>query len=86
VGWNFLYVGGTTLLTDCYRPSEKAKAQGTHDFLVFLTTATTSFSSGLLMNSNGWEVLNYSAIPVIAVMGAAIVWLAARRRAAAAAA
>lgn len=84
VGWNFLYVGGTTLLTDCYRPSEKAKAQGTHDFLVFLTTATSSFSSGLLMNSNGWDMLNYAAMPVLAVMAAAISWLALRRRAAAA--
>ena len=84
IGWNFLYVGGTTLLTDCYRVSEKAKAQGTHDFLVFLTTATSSFSSGLLMNRNGWAMLNYAAIPVLAVIGAAIVWLALQRRAAAA--
>jgi MFS family permease len=85
IGWNFLYVGGTTLLTDCYRPSEKAKAQGTHDFLVFLTTATSSFSSGLLMNRNGWAMLNYTAIPVLVLIGAAIVWLALRRRAAVAA-
>ena len=85
VGWNFLYVGGTTLLTECYRPSEKAKAQGMHDFLVFLTTATSSFSSGLLMNSNGWAMLNYAALPILAIIGAAITWLALRRRAAAAA-
>ena len=82
VGWNFLYVGGTTLLTDCYRVSEKAKAQGMHDFLVFLTTATSSFSSGLLMNRNGWQMLNYAALPVLAVIGAAIAWLALQRRAA----
>jgi MFS family permease len=84
VGWNFLYVGGTTLLTDCYRASEKAKAQGTHDFLVFLTTATSSFASGLLMSRNGWAMLNYTAMPVLAVIGAAIIWLALQRRAAAA--
>lgn len=82
VGWNFLYIGGTTLLTECYRASEKAKAQGTHDFLVFLTTASSSFSSGLLMNRNGWEMLNYAALPFLAVIGAAITWLALRRRAA----
>ena len=81
VGWNFLYVGGTTLLTECYRPSEKAKAQGMHDFLVFLTTATSSFSSGLLMNRNGWQVLNYAALPFLAVVGAAIIWLELRQRA-----
>jgi MFS family permease len=85
IGWNFLYVGGTTLLTDCYRPSEKAKAQGTHDFMVFLTTATSSFASGLLMSRNGWAMLNYTAMPVLAVIGAAIIWLALQRRAAAAA-
>ncbi|MBE0623887.1 MAG: MFS transporter [Burkholderiales bacterium] len=85
VGWNFLYVGGTTLLTECYRVSEKAKAQGTHDFLVFLCTATSSFSSGLLMNRNGWDMLNYTAIPVLAVIAAAIAWLALQRRTAVAA-
>ena len=83
IGWNFLYVGGTTLLTECYRPSEKAKAQGMHDFLVFLTTATSSFASGLLMHRNGWDMLNYAALPVLGVIGAAIVWLALQRRTAA---
>jgi len=85
IGWNFLYVGGTTLLTDCYRPSEKAKAQGMHDFLVFLTTASSSFSSGLLMNRNGWDMLNYATLPILAVIVAAISWLALQRRAAVAA-
>ena len=84
IGWNFLYVGGTTLLTECYRPSEKAKVQGMHDFLVFLTSASSSFASGLLMNRNGWEMLNYAALPILAVIGAAISWLALQRRAVAA--
>ncbi len=82
IGWNFLYVGGTTLLTECYRPSEKAKAQGMHDFLVFLTSASSSFASGLLMNRNGWEMLNYAALPFLAAIGAAITWLALRQRSA----
>ena len=85
VGWNFLYIGGTTLLTECYRPSEKAKAQGTHDFLVFVTTATSSFSSGLLINRSGWEMLNYAALPFLALIGAAIIWLLLRTRPAVAA-
>ena len=85
VGWNFLYVGGTTLLTDCYRASEKAKAQGMHDFLVFVTTAVSSFSSGLLLNRSGWETLNFAALPFLALIGAAIVWLGLRQRAAVAA-
>lgn len=80
VGWNFLYVGGTTLLTECYRPSERAKAQGMHDFLVFVTTAVSSFSSGLLINRSGWEMLNYAALPFLTLVGAAIAWLALRVR------
>jgi MFS family permease len=85
VGWNFLYVGGTTLLTECYRESEKAKAQGMHDFLVFVITATSSFSSGLLINRSGWEMLNYAALPFLALIAAAIIWLGLRQPHAAAA-
>jgi MFS family permease len=85
VGWNFLYIGGTALLTECYRPSEKAKAQGMHDFLVFVVTATSSFSSGLLINRSGWDMLNYAALPFLALIGAAIIWLTLQRRRAVAA-
>jgi MFS family permease len=85
VGWNFLYIGGTTLLTECYRESEKAKAQGMHDFLVFVITATSSFSSGLLINRSGWEMLNYAALPFLALIAAAIIWLGLRQPHAAAA-
>ena len=56
-------MGGTTLLTDTYRPTEKARTQGMHDFLVFGVTIISSFSSGLLLESNGWQMLNYMAIP-----------------------
>ena len=75
VGWNFMYVGGTTLLTDAYRPSEKAKTQGVHDFLVFGVTIVSSFSSGLLLKSNGWQMLNYVAIPFLAIAGLACLWM-----------
>ena len=85
VGWNFMYVGGTTLLTEAYRPAEKAKAQGANEILVFCTTATSSFTSGVLVNASGWNTLNYVALPFLAIAGAAALWLALRRRAAAAA-
>lgn len=85
VGWNFMYVGGTTLLTEAYRPAEKAKAQGANEILVFCTTATSSFTSGVLVNASGWSTLNYVALPFLAIAGAAALWLALRRRAAAAA-
>jgi MFS family permease len=86
VGWNFMYVGGTTLLTETYRPAEKAKAQGANEILVFCTTATSSFASGVLVNAAGWNTLNYVALPFLAIAGSAALWLALRRRAAAAAA
>ncbi len=86
VGWNFMYVGGTTLLTETYRPAEKAKAQGANEILVFCTTATSSFASGVLVNASGWNTLNYVALPFLAIAGSAALWLALRRRAAAAAA
>jgi MFS family permease len=86
VGWNFMYVGGTTLLTEAYRPAEKAKTQGAGEILVFCTTATSSFASGVLVNAAGWNTLNYVALPFLVIAGAAALWLALRRRAAAAAA
>ena len=80
LGWNFMFVGGSTLLTECYQPSEKAKAQGLHDLLVFCTTATSSFSSGLLLKANGWAILNYVAMPFLFIAAMAIGWLVMRRR------
>jgi len=83
VGWNFLYIGGTTLLTAAYRQEEKYKAQGAMDFCVFATMALTSFASGALVTSQGWTWLNLGSLPVVAVIGAALFWLAAVRRRAA---
>jgi MFS family permease len=80
VGWNFLYVGATALLTETYRPAEKAKAQGANDMLIFLTMATSSFSSGMLLEANGWQLLNYLAIPFVAAIGFALLWLMTKRR------
>jgi MFS family permease len=80
VGWNFLYIGGTTLLTEAYRPSEKAKAQGTNEILVFAVQAVSAFSSGVLVNAKGWDTLNYVALPLIGAAGLAVLWLRATRR------
>lgn len=82
VGWNFLYIGGTTLLTETYRPEEKAKVQGSNDFLVFAVQGVTSLSSGALITRHGWETLNYWAIPAVTAtaLATAAWWLAARRR------
>ena len=80
VGWTFLYIGATALLTETYRPAEKAKAQGANDMLIFLTMATSSFSSGMLLEANGWQLLNYLAIPFVAAIGFALLWLMTKRR------
>jgi len=79
VGWNFMYVGGSALLTEQYRPSEKAKAQGLNEITIFGVQALSSFSSGVLVNAAGWDVLNYIALPLLVTAGASIAWVARRR-------
>jgi MFS family permease len=81
VGWNFLYVGGTALLTETYRPEERAKAQGANEFAVFAMMTISSLSSGLIVTSAGWERINLAALPPVGVVMAAILWLAWRGRA-----
>lgn len=86
VGWNFLYIGATALLTETYHPPEKAKAQGANELCILLTMATSSFSSGLILETNGWQMLNYAAIPFVVAMGIGVAWLTTKRRGAVAAA
>ena len=85
VGWNFLFVGGTTLLTETYRIEEKAKTQALNDFLVFTTVTIASLSAGALQYNFGWQTVNLGVLPFIAVILAAVLWLKLRRRAPAAA-
>jgi MFS family permease len=65
MGWNFLFVGGTLLLTNSYRPSERFKAQATNDFTIFTIQALVSLSAGLVMFSTGWLALNLIALPFL---------------------
>jgi MFS family permease len=81
IGWNFLFIGGTTLITETYRPEERAKAQGANDLAMFVIMATSSFASGMVLEASGWNTLNYLAIPFIAAVGLAVAWLMLRRRA-----
>lgn len=81
LGWNFGFIGGTTLLTTTYEPAERNKAQGLNDFLVFGTTALTSLSAGKLLAWFGWSAVNYAVFPMVAMALAMIVWLALQRRA-----
>jgi MFS family permease len=82
VGWNFLYIGGTTLLTETYRPEERAKAQGANDQAIFIMMAVSSFTSGLTVTSSGWAKVNLFALPLVALIAVAIGWYAMRSRAA----
>ena len=80
LGWNFLFVGGTTLLADAYRPAEKAKTQGFNDLIIFSTVAMTAVTSGLLHHHFGWVTINLAVIPAIVLAFAATLWLDRRRR------
>ncbi len=86
VGWNFLYIGGTTLIAGVAAPAERAKTQGANDLIIFIVLGTSSFSSGLLLETNGWRTINLLALPVAAVIAVAIAWFALKRRGAPAAA
>jgi len=63
LAWNFMFIGGTTLLTTTYRPAETAKVQGFNDFLVFGTVAVASLSAGILQQKFGWDVVALTILP-----------------------
>ncbi|MCL4798955.1 MAG: MFS transporter [Burkholderiales bacterium] len=76
VGWNFAYVGGTTLLTTAYRPVERHRAQAVNDFAVFGSVALASLSSGWLYHAFDWQTLNLAALPFLGAALAATLALA----------
>jgi MFS family permease len=82
VGWNFLYIGGTTLLGEAYRPEERTTAQAAMDFWVYSTMTVTSFSSGALVTTGGWTSMNLGALLPLSLLAVALAWLASHRRAA----
>jgi MFS family permease len=75
LGWNFMFVGATTLVTTCYRPNERGKTQAMNDFLIFGTTAMSSFLAGFLQERLGWNTLNWFAFVLLAFGAAAVAWL-----------
>ncbi|MEA3395208.1 MAG: MFS transporter [Pseudomonadota bacterium] len=81
VGWNFLFTGSTTLALQAYRPEEKDRAQAAINFSVFAVMALTSFASGALVTTQGWQLLNLGSLLPVALTGAALLWLALRRQA-----
>ena len=75
LGWNFLFIGATTLLTETYTAREKAKAQGFNDLLVFTVVTFTATTSGYLHFELGWRSLNVGVVPFLVLVAAAIAWL-----------
>ncbi|WP_262690863.1 MFS transporter [Kordiimonas aestuarii] len=75
VGWNFCFVGGTTLLTRVHTDAEKGRVQGLNEFLVFGTTAAASLSAGVILQAFGWRLVNQSAFVMLVIAaGATIIW------------
>jgi len=75
VGWNFLYVGGTTLLTYTYAMAERFRAQAVNEFLVFGSSATASLLAGTVMYFFGWSTLMLVPIPILVAICVALVWI-----------
>lgn len=75
VGWNFMFIGGTSLLTETYSESEKAKAQAFNDFVVFSSVTLASLGAGALQHTWGWQQVNLMVLPLIGVSLLAVLWL-----------
>jgi len=86
IGWNFGYIGATTMLTRAHAPEERGRVQGMNDFVVFGGVFLASLSSGGLMNCSGgsivagWNAVNLAMLPFLALAGGALIWLVMRRR------
>jgi len=79
LGWNFAFIGATTMVTACHRPSERTKVQSFNDFLIFGAMALSSFSSGQLLENLGWTAINEVVFPTVLVACALLVWLKLRK-------
>lgn len=80
IGWNLAFIGSTAMVTDSYRPSEKARAQGANDFILFSSVAFASLMSGNVLTGSGWATINMIVFPVVALCLAALTWLAWRQK------
>ena len=82
IGWNFLFLGGTTLLTQSYRSSERFKAQAVNDFLVFGMQAVGSLSAGVLLANIGWNGVMGFALPMLILLAVVLIFSAAGKKSA----
>jgi MFS family permease len=86
IGWNFGFIGATTLLTSAQRPEERGRLQGLNDLIIFGGVSVASFASGGLMNcsggtaQSGWQLVNMAMLPFLVAAGGALIWLWLRPR------
>jgi MFS family permease len=81
VGWNFLYIGGTTLVTSAYRPAEQARAQAANDLLIFVVGLASALGAGALLHAVGWRLMNAMLLPWLLMAIIALLWCGHARRA-----
>ena len=79
-GWNFMFVAGTTMLTQSYRPEERAKVQGLNEFLIAGSAALGSFASAGVYSGFGWDGLNLGVMPLLVLCTGITVWYALTQR------
>jgi MFS family permease len=80
LGWNFGFIGGTTMLTSCYHLSERGKVQGVNDFLISLVMVVASFGSGKILAWSGWHAVAMVVLPLALATMLLIVWKGLGRR------
>jgi MFS family permease len=80
VGWNFGFIGATTMLAGAHRPEERPRVQGLNDFLVMGMVTLASASSGALMALQGWQAVNLAMIPLLVLASMALIWLTLSER------
>ena len=80
IGWNFAFIGATTLVTETHRPQERTRVQSFNDFLVFGSMAIGSFGSGKVLALYGWATVNEIVFPVVLTAAMLLGWLTLRNR------
>ena len=86
IGWNFGFIGATSLLANSHAPEERGKIQGLNDFIVFGGVTVASLASGGLMNcagssaASGWNAVNFAMLPFLILAGLAILFLSQNNR------
>ena len=75
LGWNFAFVGASTLVVEGLRPAERTKVQGLNDLIIFATTAVASLSAGKILAYFGWGTLNITIFPFVTAAAVLVFWL-----------